>query len=137
MQTEEELIRQCCKLIERRLNWGPGDRWSNHDFEQLGDKIFEKTKTKLSVSTLKRVWGKVNYDSVPTTSTLNALAQFSDFNDWRDYVSKNLNRTDPDASPSKEVKATWIKRPVVRKLVFMLTLILLGILTHYLMKFFG
>ena len=82
----EIAIDRCRRRIERALGWGDASSWSNEDFDQLSEKIFDATAVRLSVSTLKRVWGKVRYDSSPTTATLNALARFAGFSGWRDLL---------------------------------------------------
>lgn len=85
MEKEKQLLLLCRQLIEQTLNWGDSNIWSNSDFEQLSKQIFEKTKVQLSISTLKRIWGKVRYESFPTAATLNALARFLDYTSWRDF----------------------------------------------------
>ena len=84
--TQEEAIEQCRALIGDSLGWGDAAFWTNEDFETLSESIFDKTGVRLSVSTLKRVWGKVKYDSSPTTATLNALARYAGFEGWRDFL---------------------------------------------------
>jgi hypothetical protein len=76
------------KQSQEILGWGNSEEWSNSDFEKLSELIFEKTGVNLSISTLKRVWGKVRYDSIPTTTTLNTLAQFSGYESWRSFCTK-------------------------------------------------
>lgn len=88
MSTERELILLCRTRIEQFLNWGDSSLWTNSDFELLSDKIFEKTTVRLSISTLKRIWGKVKYDNSPTAATLNALANFLGYASWRDFESE-------------------------------------------------
>ena len=90
MEKEKQLLALCRILIEKSLNWGESSIWGNGDFEQLSEKIFDKTRVQLSVSTLKRIWGKVRYENFPTTGTLNALACFLDYESWRDFRQKNL-----------------------------------------------
>ncbi|WP_298739811.1 hypothetical protein [uncultured Chitinophaga sp.] len=85
-----ELLQQCCRLIEEQLGWGSSDNWQNQDFEALSSRIFERTQVALSVSTLKRVWGKVKYDNFPSLTTLNTLAIFAGFEHWRDYRQQQL-----------------------------------------------
>lgn len=85
MEKEKQLLLLCRQLIEQALNWGDSNIWGNSDFEQLSKQIFEKTKVQLSISTLKRIWGKVRYESFPTAATLNALARFLDYTSWRDF----------------------------------------------------
>jgi len=90
MDTEKNTIQICRNKIEQLLNWGDSSQWINQDFENLSERIFEKTQVRLSVSTLKRIWGKVKYDNSPTMATLNTLAQFLDYESWREFQSKNL-----------------------------------------------
>jgi hypothetical protein len=87
MNNEKESLVRCREMIEQALNWGPSSNWSNLDFDNLSEKILEKTGERLSVSTLKRIWGKVRYDSTPTLATLNVLARFLDYENWRKMVS--------------------------------------------------
>jgi hypothetical protein len=89
MEKEKQLLIKCRLLIEQLLNWGDSSIWTNDDFEQLSEKIFEKTKVQLSVSTLKRIWGKVRYENFPTHGTLNALSGFLGYESWRDFRQKN------------------------------------------------
>ncbi|RYE27026.1 MAG: hypothetical protein EOP45_02530 [Sphingobacteriaceae bacterium] len=84
MNKDNELLLICRHLIEQSVKWGDSRTWSNDDFEQLSKLIFEKTKVQLSLSTLKRIWGKVRYESRPTTATLNTLARFVDYGSWRE-----------------------------------------------------
>ena len=80
------------KESEDQLGWGSSSEWTNQDFEKLGELIFEKTGVRLSASTLKRVWGKVKYESAPTLTTLNTLAQFSGYENWRNFRSKTQTK---------------------------------------------
>jgi hypothetical protein len=90
-------LEQCKRLIETSLGWGNSALWTNEDFETLSDRIAEKTSVSLSVSTLKRIWGKVKYDSSPTMATLNALARYAGFGGWRDFLAQAS--TDPVTPP--------------------------------------
>ena len=74
--------------IEAKVAWGSSTQWTHQDFDQLSERIWEDTQTKLSATTLKRLWGKVSYSSQPATNTLNALAQFVDYEHWRDFVGQ-------------------------------------------------
>ena len=71
--------------IESHLKWGRSEDWLNYDFEKLSLEIEFKTKVVLSVSTLKRIWGKVKSSHSPSITTLNTLAQFLDYDDWRTF----------------------------------------------------
>lgn len=84
----DKLIQICRKRIEDNLQWGSSDLWTSEDFEQLSDKIFERTQVRLSVTTLKRIWGKVKYESSPNVVTLNALAKYMGYESWRNFRSR-------------------------------------------------
>ena len=89
MEKEKQLLQLCCRQIEQALGWGDSETWSNDDFEHLSEKVFDKTRVQLSISTLKRIWGKVRYENSPTTATLNALAGLLGYENWRDFRLKN------------------------------------------------
>ncbi len=88
MSTEIAYITKCKTLIEQKLNWGLSDSWQKQDFEQLSEQIYKETNVSLSVSTLKRIWGKVRYESSPNLATLNALAKFIGYTNWREFIAK-------------------------------------------------
>jgi len=85
--------------IEQGLGWGDSENWNTKDYEALSAKIHERTGVTLSVATLKRLWGKVKYDSKPTTTTLNTLAQYLGYESWRSYC---VART-----PGKQKRFNW------------------------------
>jgi hypothetical protein len=119
----EELLKENCKnLIEAKLGWGSSKDWTNQDFDLLSDKICEVTGVTLSQTTLKRLWGKVKYESAPTVTTLNTLAQFLGFEHWRDFrqqQTSNIYTMDmsddgshTDTAP-KKYKKSYLFPPVV------------------------
>lgn len=80
--------------IESQLGWGNGLAWATSDFEQLSSQIHEKTGVQLSVVTLKRVWGKIEYAGRPTITTLNALSEFAGAQSWQQFKQLNLNKAE-------------------------------------------
>ena len=84
---EDDLLKSAIQSIEERLQWGNSKQWTTPDFQTLSDRIFDHTGVVLSVTTLKRLWGKVRYDSKPNPATLNALAQFLDYPSWQNYCA--------------------------------------------------
>ncbi len=64
--SEKRDIASCLELLEAKLNWGSSQYWVNYDFEKLSLEIEHKTGVNLSVTTLKRLWGKVKYPHAPT-----------------------------------------------------------------------
>ena len=97
---DTEYLQLCIRLIERKLNWRPAEEWRNYEFTELSEKILDATNVNLSATTLKRVFGKLKYESLPSSATLNALAAFLGYTSWMDFKSKRqLNR------PTVEKKA--------------------------------
>lgn len=101
-------LANCLLSIEQKLNWGSSDDWNTQDFELLSERILEETGVLLSSTTLKRLWGKVQYHSSPNTKTLNALAQFIGENDWRTYKQKQEKEAivNPTDDTQKKANAT-------------------------------
>jgi hypothetical protein len=88
MPTDESLIRQVKRRFEEQTGWGDSEKWSNQDFLQLSELIRDKTGVNISHVTLKRIWGKVKYESLPNTHTLNTLVQYLGYDNWRDFSVK-------------------------------------------------
>lgn len=82
------LLEQLISQIESRLDWGDRSGWTNRDFQELSELIFESTAKQLSVTTLKRIWGRAKLSSQPSVSTLDILAEFAGYHSWREF-SKN------------------------------------------------
>ena len=104
MLTDENLIRPVIKLYEEKTGWGDSTQWSNQDFLQLSELIREQTGVTISHVTLKRVWGKVKYESLPNTHTLNTLVQFLGYENWRDFSVRRSNGEGTAAPPDATVE---------------------------------
>jgi len=136
---EKVLLARCLEQIEQVLNWGLSAQWTNHDFENLSTKIAEKTQVRLSVSTLKRIWGRVRYDSSPTPATLNALAEFLDYTGWRDFQARQtplVVEVGAEARSSPQ-EAGATKRLAARKprwLVYSIAVVLVVLVVLFLVK---
>ena len=95
-----ELIR-CKKIIEQKLDWGSSEHWQSIDFENLNQLILDQTGVSLSVSTLRRIWGRVEYNHLPSLTTLNTLARFAGYEDWRSFIRQQANlNADPVPVPA-------------------------------------
>jgi hypothetical protein len=119
MGSEKPYILSWRELAEQALEWDDSSQWGEYDFEKLSELIFEKTSVRLSVSTLKRIWGKVQYNSSPTTITLNALAGFLDFDDWRAF-KKQIDQhkiAAPHPQPAGAVSRKKYFQPLVFTLI--------------------
>ncbi|WP_020567464.1 hypothetical protein [Neolewinella persica] len=85
MNHEDRLLVYCLADIEAKTGWGPSATWANNDFTELSDRIADATGVHLSPTTLKRVWGRVAYASKPSPTTLDALAVFAGYENWRAF----------------------------------------------------
>lgn len=101
-QEEHKTLKTCLLLIEQKLGWGKSSTWHNDMFAELSELIQQKTGVLLSSTTLKRVWGRVHYESSPSISTLNTLAQFIDYKNWRDF-KLNTSTSKPNFFQKKVV----------------------------------
>lgn len=81
---ERELIELCKIQILSKAGFVDNQVLAHKDFEYLCFVIKEKSKINLSASTLKRIW-KNEYDRLPQDSTLDALAQYIDFESWNAF----------------------------------------------------
>ncbi|HVX50252.1 MAG TPA: hypothetical protein VHB48_08835 [Chitinophagaceae bacterium] len=72
-------------VIEKKLDWGDSSTWQTKDFEEISERILEETGVSLSLSTLRRVWGRVEYNHLPSTTTMDTLAKFAGYESWRAF----------------------------------------------------
>lgn len=86
---------QIKRLFEEKTGWGDSDQWNNQDFMDLSIMIHEQTGIALSHVTLKRIWGRVRYESLPHTKTLNTLVQFLGYRNWREFRVRNAEACAP------------------------------------------
>ena len=98
---DQGFIRQIKHLYEEKTGWGDSDLWNNQDFLELRRMIFDQTGIVLSHVTLKRIWGKVRYKSLPHTSTLNTIVQFLGYRNWRDFCVKNASELSAKATEDR------------------------------------
>ena len=97
MYSDYKLVQKCLKQIEDSLGWGDSQSWHNDVFSELSERVQQKTKVLLSPVTLKRVWGRIEYQSAPSKTTLNTLAQFAGYANWRDFKGNSISKKKPNA----------------------------------------
>ena len=115
-------IKQLVKLLEEEMNWGPSKDWKTDDFESLREEIHAKTSVYLSVTTLKRLVGKVEYEGTPTLTTLNTMAIFLDYQNWREF------QQEAPAESSKGGKLKSIQFNMARKFFIAGALVMLVVI---------
>lgn len=75
------------------------------EFNELSLMIKKKTGRSLSLSSIKRIWGYVEYKGFPSVTTLNTLAQYNEFKDWESFM---INRTAISTDDSSFIEKTMI-----------------------------
>lgn len=98
MKRSKDHLDKCVKAIEGKLGWGAGAQWTHQDFLNLSEKIQEETGEPISYITLKRIWGKVTYNSLPNPNTLNVLARFLGYESWRAFQYVEDEAARPNAT---------------------------------------
>ncbi|MFC2110648.1 hypothetical protein ACFLRU_07050 [Bacteroidota bacterium] len=78
MQNDFETV---IRLVEQRFDRGNAKNWQNKEYTDLSFAIRKKTKVSISVSTLKRIFGKVSTPNryYPQKATLEALINYSGY----------------------------------------------------------
>src|SRR5579871_6277793 len=113
--SKAEFIHELLSIIEQKLGWGKSAEWQGKDFENLSIEILNNTSVSLSASTLKRIWGKVDYNHLPSMTTLDTLAKFAGFESWRDFQKKQAVAEESTAletpvvqeTPKQKKKSHW------------------------------
>lgn len=118
MTDNTNFIKLLLSDVEARMGRG---MLSPKDFEFLSATIESDLNERVSVSTLKRLWGYSKYTSSPTSSTLSVLCRLVGYLDWKDYQNNRLknNRTPSaqvlgdkitvltDLTPGDRLRLTW------------------------------
>jgi len=90
-----EMLKLLRALAER--NFGRQPR-TPADFKLLSMRIAMACAGEtVSESTLKRLWGYVNYPHVPNYASLTALARYVGFKDWDDFLAHAVSPTASDS----------------------------------------
>ncbi len=123
-------LQACRAQIQARLGWSDSSEWRHSHFERLSEEILDDTGIKLSAVTLKRLWGKVDYQSLPSTSTLDALAKFLGDKDWISFQQRNQAAA-PARTPSKRalrqaLRSVWRPAYLVPLAMLVVVVVLLA-----------
>ena len=127
-------IKKLIAIIEQQLDWGDPSAWQSRDFEILNQLIYDKTKVSLSESTLRRIWGRVEYKHLPSATTLDTLAQFAGFESWRTFIKQNNDEaagTKTNILPVKRSEKIGIN---VTYIVLTVVLIATGAVSFFIIK---
>ncbi len=78
-------LKNLINITNRNIGFIPS---SPTDFNNLSRLIEEKTNLKISLSSIKRLWGYVDYNNFPSSTTLNTLSRFNGYENWKTFLSK-------------------------------------------------
>ncbi len=116
-----ELLRQ----IETQLSWGNSQDWTGRDFQELSERILQSTGERLSITTLKRVWGRIQSTTSPSDATLDILSRFGGYANWRAFrrtlepVEAAAVVPDIPQSPKRQYRAWGIGLIVLALLIIL------------------
>lgn len=81
----------CGNLVAEKIGIVPLTLWSNSDYIKLSFTIAKATKVYISANTLKRIFGKLKTEKSysPQKASLDALAIFLGYLDWKEFENKN------------------------------------------------
>ncbi len=134
-------LKRLLAIIEEQLDWGDPSAWQGRDFEILNELILEKTKVSLSASTLRRLWGRVEYNHLPSTTTLDTLARFAGFENWRAFTKRNKDTlvltASKEAISEELTKQPATTSPPKKGWLFKTTLIVAGATVVSLLGIYG
>lgn len=109
-------IEKLLKIIEQKLDWGKSETWQTSDFENLNQRILDETGVSLSTSTLRRIWGRVEYKNLPSSTTMNTLAKFAGYENWRAFIKQHTysdtispNTDNPPIKKKNFKSKSWVK----------------------------
>ena len=105
MQSDRDYILLYRSLVEKKFLLGTDEgKLKQRELEYLGQMIEEKSRVKLSISTLKRLW-RNDLNQLPHPSTLDALVSLLDFKDWQEFKKANAgSEKQSDDAPETEKK---------------------------------
>lgn len=99
-------------LVEKKFLLGTDNgKLKQRDLEYLGQMIEEKSRVRLSISTLKRLW-RNDVNQLPHPSTLDALVSVLEFKDWQDFKKLNTAQLNDNGDHSTVHKKGKAFRPL-------------------------
>jgi len=107
---EFKLLDDLLERIRVLHGWSADQELTQRDFDFLIDSVFLKTKTQISLSTLKRIWTH-NNEYMPRVSTLDILCQYVDFESWSAFKVSKVTQKSNHFSNTK-----WLhNKPILAK----------------------
>ena len=94
--SDKKYLEICLNEIEKKLNRGSRKEWTDPDFIELRNNIYERSEISISTHTLKRLFGKIKYKNFynPQHATRVAIAKYLGFESWEDFKKANQSESD-------------------------------------------
>ncbi len=110
--------KKACIEIENKFDRGAGVNWTDKDFSDLSSEIYQVSHIVISITTLKRLFGKIRTSNEiynPQVETKNAISQYLGFENWDQYV-----RSQPDKKKKRKPESieSNIKQSKKSKVIF-------------------
>ncbi len=132
--SEQDFLEICKTKIEEKYHLGNGDkRLKQRDFEYLIDLIEETSGTKLSISTLKRLWRETSEQN-PHPSTLDALVSTLGYKDWLEFKVQNVSDV-PETSAQQAAARNSNNSPFSKRKSVLIGTILVAIVALIIISF--
>ncbi len=100
-ENKQKLVEELMAQVEECLSLKP---LTPKEFEHACRVIEERTKIRLSRTTLMRMWGYVREQVSPRLFTLTTLAKFCGYADWTTFVKQYTHHGDQQSNPVMEEK---------------------------------
>lgn len=86
------------------------------DFDFLSESIFESIHVKISPTTLKRIWGYLQYSNTPRSTSLSPLAVYAGYEGWDHFLESaekkyGLKPERPKEEQTDETAASFPEKP--------------------------
>lgn len=95
-ETQEMLIAQLRQKVEETFGQ---EIKTPKDFENLSQAVSDSTKTYISATTFKRMWGYLTEPVTPRKTTLDVLSQYVGYKDWNAFTQKEPDTPSYSSAP--------------------------------------
>jgi hypothetical protein len=131
MASEREYIAYFRTRVEQELMLGTsGGKLKQRDFEYLARLIEEKSRVRLSLSTLKRMW-KDDYTQEPHPSTLDAAASVLGYDSWQTFKKQQAESHVEQSTPDSKRQIRSLVWPIAGGLLALLVPIVFFVLQGF------
>lgn len=116
---DRKLLEELITELELKYNFGNRNTWTHQDFEKIVGMLNSTSNYNVSVSTIKRLYGKIKSEATPRISTLDSIAIHLGYNSWYDFVqTKKGKRT-----PIKKNKSKKAPKKIMSIIAFLIAII--------------